>query len=122
MTTLPSLHTIHVIDTDELFEFYAKSIDHAKQMTHAIKGYENAEVTVEQVLLGDGWPVYQLQDIPYSSFFRTVNRTHTKVGKITYVKDCYDPCSKKYMGIKFSDISESKLFHGIMPVVIDFTF
>lgn len=63
----------------------------------------------------------KLKDLKKGEFFTLKPIAEPKSSQV-YIKDEYDRSEKKYLAIKFSDISVGRLFKSDTTVYTDFTF
>ena len=63
----------------------------------------------------------KLKDLKKGEYFTLKDIAEPKENQV-WVKDDYDRSSKKYLCIRFSDISDSKLIAGDKEVYTEFTF
>ena len=63
-----------------------------------------------------------ISELPKGTYFRLVHPGTLKVSPTVYVRDDYDPSTKKYSAYRFDDVCHSQEFKGSRLVCIDFTF
>ena len=63
-----------------------------------------------------------ISELPKGTYFRLVHPGTRKVSPTVYVRDNYDPSTRKYCAFRFDDVCSSQEFKGDRLVCVDFTF
>lgn len=62
-----------------------------------------------------------IRELKKGEYFKVVNSKGVASATV-YVRDEYDREERKYMAVRFDDISSSRLFKGTQTVTTDFIF
>lgn len=122
---IPHLYRVHNVETDEVFELFAK--DGLDAICKCPGGPESDPSTgpfrAEELLTPEGYRIMMLRALPKEAYFNLVAARGKKpTPSRVYVRGEYDRSEAKYECVYFEGINHWRLLSGGTLVTIDATF